>query len=176
MSVPRRCEGYSLVIGRFQPLHRGHLEMIRQCAADSEHLTIGIGSAQYSHDPENPFTAGERYEMISETMREEGVGNFCIVPVEDLNRYSVWVAHVVSMSPPFSAIYSNNPFTRRLFQEAGFDVKDSPLYNRAVYSGTEVRRRMLADEDWRSLVPDSVADFIDTIDGVNRLKDIAGGR
>jgi nicotinamide-nucleotide adenylyltransferase len=150
--------------------------MIRQCAADSEHLTIGIGSAQYSHDPENPFTAGERYEMISETMREEGVGNFCIVPVEDLNRYSVWVAHVVSMSPPFSAIYSNNPFTRRLFQEAGFDVKDSPLYNRAVYSGTEVRRRMLADEDWRSLVPDSVADFIDTIDGVNRLKDIAGGR
>jgi nicotinamide-nucleotide adenylyltransferase len=80
------------------------------------------------------------------------------------------------MSPPFSAIYSNNPFTRRLFQEAGFDVKDSPLYNRAVYSGTEVRRRMLADEDWRSLVPDSVADFIDTIDGVNRLKDIAGGR
>lgn len=176
MSVPRRCEGYSLVIGRFQPLHRGHLEMIRQCAADSEHLTIGIGSAQYSHDPENPFTAGERYEMISETMREEGVGNFCIVPVEDLNRYSVWVAHVVSMSPPFSAIYSNNPFTRRLFQEAGFDVKDSPLYNRAVYSGTEVRRRMLADEDWRSLVPNAVAEFIDTIDGVNRLKDIAGGR
>ncbi|MDY0294054.1 MAG: nicotinamide-nucleotide adenylyltransferase, partial [Candidatus Methanomethylophilaceae archaeon] len=175
MSVPRRCEGYSLVIGRFQPLHRGHLEMIRQCAADSEHLTIGIGSAQYSHDPENPFTAGERYEMISETMREEGVGNFCIVPVEDLNRYSVWVAHVVSMSPPFSAIYSNNPFTRRLFQEAGFDVKDSPLYNRAVYSGTEVRRRMLADEDWRSLVPNAVAEFIDTIDGVNRLKDIAGG-
>ena len=176
MSVPRRCEGYSLVIGRFQPLHRGHLEMIRQCAADSEHLTIGIGSAQYSHDPDNPFTAGERYEMISETMREEGVGNFCIVPVEDLNRYSVWVAHVVSMSPPFSAIYSNNPFTRRLFQEAGFDVKDSPLYNRAVYSGTEVRRRMLADEDWRSLVPNAVAEFIDTIDGVNRLKDIAGGR
>jgi len=150
--------------------------MIRQCAADSEHLTIGIGSAQYSHDPDNPFTAGERYEMISETMREEGVGNFCIVPVEDLNRYSVWVANVVSMSPPFSAIYSNNPFTRRLFQEAGFDVKDSPLYNRAVYSGTEVRRRMLADEDWRSLVPNAVAEFIDTIDGVNRLKDIAGGR
>ncbi len=173
--VPDDYSEHSLVIGRFQPLHRGHMEILRKCASESDHLVVGIGSAQYSHDPENPFTAGERYKMIYDSLRAEGLDNFSIVPVEDLNRYSVWVAHVVSMVPPFGRVYSNNPMTRRLFTEAGYDVRRSPLYNRDVYSGTEVRRRMVAGEDWRSLVPDSVARIIDGIDGVGRLRDITGG-
>ena len=163
---------HSLVIGRFQPLHLGHMEVILKCAEESEHLTIGIGSAQYSHQPENPFTAGERYMMIEESLKEAGIGNYSIVPVEDLNRYSIWVSHVVAMCPTFDCVYSNNPFTRRLFTEAGFAVRESPLYSRSIYSGTEVRRRMVADEDWRSLVPKAVAKVVDDIDGVGRVKDI----
>ncbi|MGN0098462.1 MAG: nicotinamide-nucleotide adenylyltransferase [Candidatus Methanomethylophilaceae archaeon] len=166
---------YSLVVGRFQPLHNGHMEVLCRCASESEHLVVGIGSAQYSHHPDNPFTAGERYLMIHNALEDEGITNYSIVPMEDLNRYSVWVAHVVSMSPPFKRVYTNNPLTKRLFQEAGFEVRNSPLYNREVYSGTEIRRRIVADEEWRSLVPDAVAEVIDDIDGVGRLKDISGG-
>lgn len=167
--------GYSLVIGRFQPLHNGHMEVLRKCAEESDHLIVGIGSAQSSHDPENPFTAGERYMMIANSLKDEGITDFSIVPVEDLNRYSVWVAHVVSMVPPFKRVYTNNPMTRRLFEEAGYEVRRSPMYNRDVYSGTEVRRRIASDEEWRSLVPGAVADVIDAIDGVGRIKDITGG-
>ena len=167
--------GYSLVIGRFQPLHNGHMEVLRKCAEESDHLIIGIGSAQISHDPDNPFTAGERYMMISESLKDIGITDFSIVPIEDLNRYSVWVAHVVSMVPPFKRVYTNNPMTRRHFQEAGYEVRRSPMYNRAVYSGTEVRRRIAADEEWRSLVPTAVSEVIDSIDGVGRIKDITGG-
>ena len=65
--------------------------------------------------------------------------------------------------------------TRRLFMEAGYDVRRSPLYNRSIYSGTEVRRRIVSGEDWRSLVPPAVADVIDSIDGVGRLRDISEG-
>ncbi len=166
---------HSLVIGRFQPLHNGHMEVLRKCSEESEHLIVAIGSAQCSHDPGNPFTAGERYRMISDSLKDEGIESFSIVPVEDLNRYSVWVAHVVSMVPPFGRVYSNNPMTRRLFLEAGFEVRKSPLYNRSVYSGTEVRRRMVAGEEWRPLVPAAVADVIDSIDGVGRLRDISEG-
>ncbi len=167
--------GCSLVIGRFQPLHNGHMEVLRKCASESDHLIVGIGSAQSSHDPDNPFTAGERYQMISESLRDEGIIEFSIVPVEDLNRYSVWVAHVVSMVPPFKRVYSNNPMTRRLFEEAGYEVHRSPMYNREVYSGTEIRRRMAEGEEWRSLVPPAVSATIDAIDGVGRIRDITGG-
>jgi nicotinamide-nucleotide adenylyltransferase len=151
------------------------MDVIRKCADESDHLTIGIGSAQYSHTPDNPFTAGERYMMINKTLRDEGIDNYSIVPIEDLNRYPVWVSHVVSLVPPFRRVYSNNPLTKRLFQEAGFDVRDSPLYNREIFSGTEIRRRMICDEEWRSLVPGPVAEVIDAIDGVERVKKISSG-
>ena len=168
--MKRRHENDSMIIGRFQPFHNGHLEVIRKISKASDNMTIGIGSAQYSHTVNNPFTAGERYLMISDTLKDAGIDNAYIVPMEDLNRYSVWVSHVLSMSPPFSVVYSNNTLTRRLFLEAGYNVKDSPIYNRSEYSGTEVRRRMLFDEDWRSLVPKAVADVIDSIDGIGRIK------
>lgn len=170
----RDYDGYSLVVGRFQPLHKGHMDVIRKCAEASEHISIGIGSAQYSHTPENPFTAGERYMMINKALRDEGITNYSIIPIEDLNRYPVWVAHVVSLVPPFRTVYTNNPLTKRLFEESGFEVRASPLYNREVFSGTEIRRRIAADEEWRSLVPDAVAEVIDDIDGVNRIKQISG--
>lgn len=162
----------ALVIGRFQPLHMGHMEVLRRCAEESEHLTIGIGSAQYSHQSDNPFTAGERYMMIQGALRDEGIENYSIVPIEDLNRYAIWVSHVVAMCPTFDWVYSNNPFTRRLFTEAGFEVRASPLYSRSLYSGTEVRRRIVEGEDWKSLVPSAVARVIDDIDGVGRLRDM----
>ncbi|MDR0887879.1 MAG: nicotinamide-nucleotide adenylyltransferase [Candidatus Methanoplasma sp.] len=173
MASGRNFSNYSLVIGRFQPLHNGHLEVIRKCAAESEYLTIGIGSAQYSHETNNPFTAGERYLMIDEALRDEGISNVFIVPIEDLNRYSVWVSQVKSLSPPFANIYSNNPLTRRLFSEAGYKIRDSPLYNRDVYSGTSVRDKIIAGEEWRSLVPPATARIIDEIDGVERLREIS---
>lgn len=166
--------GNSLVVGRFQPLHNGHMDVIRKCAMESDHLVIGIGSAQYSHDPSDPFTAGERYLMIQNSLTDEGIYNYSIVPMEDLNRFSVWVSHVVSMSPPFRRVYTNNPLTKRLFLEAGYEVRNSPLYNREVYSGTEIRRRIVAGEEWRSLVPKAVSEVMDDIDGVGRLVDITG--
>ena len=127
----------------------------------------GVGASHRGHRK-------QRYMMISESLKAEGITEFSIVPVEDLNRYSVWVAHVVSMVPPFKRVYTNNPMTRRLFEEAGYEVRRSPMYNRAVYSGTEVRRRIAAGEEWRPLVPEAVADVIDAIDGVGRIKDITG--
>ena len=162
----------ALIIGRFQPFHNGHMEVLRKIFQECDHVTVGIGSAQLSHMEDNPFTAGERYLMIAEALRAEGYTNFYIVPVEDLNRYALWVAQVTSMCPPFDIVYSNNPGTRRLFSEAGYEVRTSPLYNRNDFSGTEVRRCMREGRDWKHLVPPSVADVIDNIGGVDRIRQI----
>ena len=77
-----------------------------------------------------------------------------------------------SLTPPFKDVYSNNPLVSRLFLESGYDLKYSPMYNREEYSGTEIRR-MLADEDWESLVPEAVVEVIKEINGVERLKAVS---
>ena len=53
-----------LYIGRFQPYHLGHQAVLEEIAREVDEIVIVIGSAQESHGPENPFTSGERMEMI----------------------------------------------------------------------------------------------------------------
>ncbi len=161
-----------LLIGRFQPFHKGHLEVVRSIAKKCDSLIIGIGSAQYSHTYENPFTAGERHLMISRALKDEGLKEYFLVPIVDINRYAVWVSHVVSLVPPFEVVFTNNNLTRRLFSESGYEIHDSPMFNREIYSGTAIRRRMSMGEEWRDLVPPAVAKVIDDIDGVNRIRDL----
>lgn len=159
-------------IGRFQPFHNGHLKVISAIAREVDELVIGIGSAQMSHSPENPFTAGERILMISRSLEALDL-YYYVIPIPDIYRNAEWVAHVHSMTPPFSVAYTNNPLVSRLFYEAGYEVKHSPMYSRHEYSGTEIRRRMLAGEAWQKLVPASVADVVEEVDGVARLKQVS---
>jgi nicotinamide-nucleotide adenylyltransferase len=159
-------------IGRFQPFHLGHHKVISEIAKQVDELIIGIGSAQLSHTAENPFTAGERIMMISRSLKDLDL-HYYVIPISDIYRNALWVAHVRSMTPPFSAAYSNNSLVTRLFHEAGYEVKYSPMYNRSEYSGTEIRRRMLAGENWENLVPAAVVDVIMEIKGVDRLKAVS---
>jgi nicotinamide-nucleotide adenylyltransferase len=69
-------------------------------------------------------------------------------------------------------VYSNEPLTRRLFTEAGYKVKGIRFFERKIYSSTDIRAQMVNGEDWKKLVPKSVAAFITEIDGVNRLSDL----
>jgi len=158
-------------IGRFQPYHEGHHAMIDRIREEVDELVVGIGSADQSHTARNPFTAGERIMMITKALAEFDMTTYA-VPIEDLNRNSVWVSHVQSMSPRFEVAYSNNPLVVRLFEEADIEVRQSPMFHREEFEGTEVRERMASDGDWESLVPQTVIEVIDEIGGVDRLQQI----
>jgi nicotinamide-nucleotide adenylyltransferase len=164
-----------LYVGRFQPFHLGHLDAIQHVLKEVDELVVVIGSAQYSHNTNNPFTAGERLVMVRKALQEAGMdySNLWIVPVPDVHLHMLWVSAVVGYTPKFNVLYSNEPLTKRLFIEAGFEVKTTPLFKRKVYMSTIIREKMIKDDSWTELVPKSVADFILQIDGVNRLRDLA---
>ena len=65
-----------LLIGRFQPFHKGHFEVIKEIASQVDKLIIGIGSAQESHTFDDPFTAGQRHLMLSESLNQAGIVNY----------------------------------------------------------------------------------------------------
>lgn len=163
-----------LYVGRFQPFHLGHLEAIRRILEEVEELIVVIGSAQYSHNKDNPFTAGERLVMIRSALEEAKIDSsrFWIVPVPDVHLHMMWVSALEGYTPKFQIVYSNDPLTRRLFMEAGYKIRGIPFFERQLYSSTVVREKMLLDESWASLVPKRVVDFIEEIDGVNRLRDL----
>ena len=62
-----------ILIGRMQPVHNGHMQVIDKILDEVDEIIIGIGSAQLSHELKDPFTAGERVMMISQSLAERGV-------------------------------------------------------------------------------------------------------
>jgi len=163
-----------LYVGRFQPFHMGHLSAIKDVLEEVDELVVVIGSAQYSHNVNNPFTAGERLVMVRGALEECGVdcGRIWIVPVPDVHLHMMWVSSVEGYTPRFDVVFSNEPLTCRLFGEAGYEIRSIRFFERRVYSSTEIREKMVKGESWEKFVPKSVVAFIKEIDGVNRLKDL----
>lgn len=160
-----------LIVGRFQPFHKGHLSVIRETLKKVDDLIIVIGSAEDSHTDRNPFTAGERFEMILSSLSPEERKRTIIIPVRDVNRYSVWVTHIESYVPRFDVVFSNSDLTRSLFRQAGYRVSVTKAYNPKEYSATEIRKRILSGEKWKQLVPPPVAKILVSLDVKQRLMD-----
>ncbi len=53
-----------VLIGRFQPIHNAHLEIIKRATALCNQLVIVTGSANQPRTYKNPFTSDERARMI----------------------------------------------------------------------------------------------------------------
>jgi nicotinamide-nucleotide adenylyltransferase len=164
-----------LLVGRFQPFHRGHLEVLRhlQMRHPGDSVVLGVGSAQESYTPANPFTAAERQEMIAIGLSEGQIANASTVPIPDIQRHALWVAHLRELVPPFDRVYTNNPLTRLLFEREHIPVESTPLFDRASLSGTRIRVLMAEGGAWRPMVQEAVARYIDGIDGPARLRILA---
>jgi nicotinamide-nucleotide adenylyltransferase len=160
-------------IGRFQPFHGGHLAIVDHVVDEVDELVLGIGSADVSHTTRNPFTAGERVLMATRAVESFDLPTY-VVPIEDIERNAVWVSHIESMTPPFDVAYSNNPLVIRLFEEeAGVDVRQSPMFDRDRYEGTDIRQSMIVGDPWKDRVPDPVVDVVEEVGGIDRLQTIA---
>ena len=164
-----------LVIGRFQPFHRGHLALIRAIRRRrrDETLLLAVGSAQESFTAENPFTAGERLEMIGLALDAARFTSCQAVPVTDIHRHALWVRHLETLLPSFDRVYTNNPLTRLLFEADEYPVESPKLQERDRWQGSFVRQRLREGSGWEPLVPPVVRGYLQAINAVGRLQQIA---
>jgi len=62
-----------LFIGRFQPLHHGHLYILNKILKSNKKIKIGIGSSQASNTFNDPFTKTERQEFIKAALQKRNI-------------------------------------------------------------------------------------------------------
>lgn len=84
-------------IGRFQPFHNGHKDVIDTALSQSERVCIVIGSHNRPRSPKNPWTSEERVQMIRSCFPEEVQHRLSFAPVVDhLYNFDRWLAAVDS--------------------------------------------------------------------------------
>src|SRR5439155_14684145 len=109
-------------LGRFQPLHLGHLEYLEAARARCDRVVIGITSPdpsrlvsddadrQRSLPESNPFSYFDRLEMISASLLEQGwpMDDFLLVPA-DVNRPESLAAYLPppTVSKVFLTVYDD---------------------------------------------------------------------
>ena len=80
-------------IGRFQPLHSGHVHVMQKALAICERLVVLVGSSNRSRSAKNPFSYAERQAMISAALPEDA--HVSILPLPDtLYNDRLWVKKV----------------------------------------------------------------------------------
>ena len=55
-----------VIIGRFQPMHNGHVALIKKSMETCEKTLVLIGSTNKAVDFRNPLTVDERLDLIEE--------------------------------------------------------------------------------------------------------------
>ena len=161
-----------LMMGRFQPFHLGHMDLVRQILKECDEVVIAITSSQFNYLEKDPFTAGERIEMIHDSLKESDVDlTRCIILALD-NQFNIatWSSYLKSMLPQFDKVYSGNDFVKMLLGDSKIKVVTPEFLDRKQYNATKIRSMIISDGDWQKFVPSAVSEFIKKINGKNRLE------
>lgn len=158
-----------LFVGRFQPFHLGHLKDIKNALEEVDEIIIGIGSSNEENTKENPFTAKERFEMISSVLAVNNIKKYLVFTIPDVHDDTKWVKHIEAVAPKFEVVFTCNEWTEKCF-EGKYEVKKVKMMKGV--SSTTIRSRILKNQNWQSLVPTEVVDYLSKIKGVRRIKGI----
>ena len=175
----------AVVIGRFQPPHNGHINLISTAFKLADRVLVVIGSADIARNIKNPFTVDERMMMLNMCFAKEvSEGKMDIAVVRD-NLYNdqLWVQKI---QKAVDDVITDNehPWPKdRLFETAkvvlvGHTKEDTSylnmfrawdyheVENEVDITATEIRKEFfgnhldLAENDYADLMPQSIITWL----------------
>ncbi len=160
----------ALVVGRFQPLHNGHVALIQRALEHAGSVMVAIGSSDASGTARNPFTFDERREMLEAVFGDR----IHIKPVPDIHNPPAWVAHLAEITGPFDEVFGNDNATMDLFEDAGHTVHRPGLQNRDSWQSSTIRAWLVEDDpSWTKAVPRPVKEWLVRMEASKRLRTIS---
>ncbi len=114
-----------VVVGRFQPLHAGHLNLIKTALSQNDLVKIAIGSAQYT----DPLTVNERRKRLERALTNVQVSSseyeiYELPDIHDLPRWPTYLKKVCALNDKAELRYYTSdppaPEFKRLLEQAGF--------------------------------------------------------
>lgn len=170
---------YSILIGRFQPFHNAHYELLKKSLEISYRTVIVIGSDGQALTTKNPWTSEEREKMIRETLSsEENARVSCVYMKDSLYNDNIWVTSIQEKIKTATnnskyvtlvgCYYDNGSYYLNLFpQWKSYLIKNMDDKPRA----TEIRKSFFNEKDcsWTKYVQPNVAKYLLSLKNTERF-------
>jgi bifunctional NMN adenylyltransferase/nudix hydrolase len=162
----------AIVIGRFQPLHLGHMSLIDKAQKEADKVLILIGSSRQLPDYKNPFSHEERLTLIQDVYSAST--DLIIRPLPDAPSDDEWISNVIGEvlsieEDPTEVLLltheKDEDFYRTTFLFPVETVKDVPI------SATIIRHAWYQDTLWTvdAFIDSRVLEFLKTHKDLDRL-------
>ncbi|MBI4079011.1 MAG: adenylyltransferase/cytidyltransferase family protein [Candidatus Levybacteria bacterium] len=138
-----RRYGVALVIGRFQPLHAGHIYLFHRALALADTIIIGIGSANVQNE-DNPFSVQVRELLVHRAIQREDIVPRVVnvVPLNDCFNDDAWLKEAIARTGKVDAVIGNNEWVNGIFVGYGIPAIEVPLFNRDRFEGRKIRQQL----------------------------------
>ena len=84
----------AIYIGRFEPVHNGHMALLQRALDSAQQVIVVVGSAWQARSPKNPFTWQEREVMLRGALSDTDSSRVRVLPMRDYYNEAVWVQAV----------------------------------------------------------------------------------
>ena len=160
-----------VLIGRFQPFHSAHLEIVKRATALCDQLIIITGSAQQPRTYKNPFTSAERAVMIKDATRGLSMHIHVEENVDTIYNDQAWAVRIQGIVSKYAVLGTktgiighkkdDSSFYLDMFPQWGYENVElieflSAVDIRDLYFKREVNMKFI-----RGVVPETVFDFLE---------------
>ena len=151
----------ALIVGRFQPFHKGHLFLIKKALEKADKIVIGIGSANIKDD-NNPIDFEMRKKVVKAVAYKERFENrlIKIVPLDDFFNDKKWLENLEKQVGKFDLTLGNNDWTNNILKKAGYKVLKVDYYKRPLYEGWRIRKLIKEGKKWENRVPAYIVSWL----------------
>lgn len=158
-----------VLIGRFQPPHLPHLELVRFAFKQGEKLIIVLGSDNKARDTMNPFTSAQRAEMIRSCLTADENKRVEFIYAKDFESNNMWLAAVQRAIDDVTGGSSDVKLVGHKKDASSFYLKMFPQWGDYIESGlnsdisaTKVRSNLFRKDKItiKPMLPPAVYDYV----------------
>ena len=159
-----------LLVGRFQPFHLGYVAAVGFALVRCDSLWLCIGSSNAEQGARNPFSVGERQEMIESSLEPDILERTRGYSVPDFDDHKKWIGAINATVPDYDVAYtSEDAATARMFQGRNKETIQIPHTDRGSLEGSGIRRAIASGAELGGLVPPGTARVLERIGARARL-------
>jgi bifunctional NMN adenylyltransferase/nudix hydrolase len=159
-----------VLIGRFQPFHSAHLEIVKRATALCEQLVIITGSAAQPRTYKNPFTSAERAGMIKSATRGLNMQIYIESNVDTIYNDQAWAVRIQGIVSKYAVLGTktgiighkkdDSSFYLDMFPQWGYENVElieflSAVDIRDLYFKRDVNMKFI-----KGVVPETVFEFL----------------